>query len=586
MIIYSGTAKEFSEAIETNQIVPILENSFTKSLGRRIPPNEISAYTNSLPHMERVLRRSGIPDDCGVLVEYLIPLTSNRIDFVITGQDDLGNKNFIIIELKQWQDVEATDSDSIVRTYVGQGVRETTHPSYQAYSYKLFLSDFSENISNGDVTTYACAYMHNYVQKDPEPLLGEPYTNVVKKAPLYFRDDQLKLEEFVAKYVNKGKGMDILYEVESGKVKPSKKLIDHLDGLFKGNQEFVLLDEQKVAFEKCLKEAKDLNNKSVVIINGGPGTGKSVLSVNLLGELLKNELNTLFVAPNATFRNSLVAMLAKDNSKMRVKNLFQGSGKFVKSEVNEFDALIVDEAHRLKNNKAYMYFGENQVEDIIEAANTAIFFIDDDQAVRPEDIGSVAEIKNIANRMGIDIHEVELTAQFRCAGAEGYINWLNDAWQIKQTGNFDGWSDKDFEFKIFENPNEMRKAIKAKSEEGFKARILAGYAWKWSSEKEGNRDGEIEDVEIPEFSFSMPWNSRKIGTTWAIDQNGIDQVGCIHTSQGLEFDYVGIIVGNDITFDFGDMNYKADYNSYKDANGKKGLKEKPEELSLLIRRIY
>lgn len=569
-----------------NQIIPRLEAVFRERLGKGIPPAERGAYTNSLPYMGRVVRRSGIADDCGVLVEYIIPLTSKRIDFLIAGEDDQGNKNFVIIELKQWQSAEATDSDNLVRTFLGGGIRETTHPSYQANSYKLFLSDFNEDIADGNIRAYACACLHNYEQKTPEPLMEIQYADVIKEAPIYFRDDQDELENFLIKYVYKGKGKDILYRIESGRIKPTKKLIEHVSELFKGNQQFILLDEQKVAFEKAHSIARNIDIKSVVIIKGGPGTGKSVISVNLLGQLVKDELNAIFVAPNASFRDAIKKKLAQEHSTIRIGNLFKGSGGFVETNPNTFDVLIVDEAHRLKKRGAYMYQGDNQVEDIIRASKTAIFFIDDDQAIRPEDIGSVNEIKRLAIKYKAEVYEIELTTQFRCSGAEGYINWIDNTLQIKETANFDGWDKGDYEFKIFDDPNKLREAIRIKNSEGYSARILAGYAWKWTSINEGNLNGEVEDVDIPEFDFRMPWNSRKVGTTWAVDQSGIGQVGCIHTSQGLEFDYVGVIVGDDLSFDPKIFTYNTNYDAYKDAQGKRGLRDNPKELNRLVRNIY
>lgn len=587
MILYQGTVKEFSETIDTNQIISKLESVFRTKLGRSLPPAEKSAYMNSLPAMERAVRHSGIAEDCGVLIEYIIPLTSNRIDFLIAGEDESGQKNFIIVELKQWQDAESTTSDGIVRTFLNGRVRDTTHPSYQANSYKLFLSDFNEDIgTGGSIQAYACAYLHNYQEKNPEPLLENTYQENVELAPLYFRDDQERLEKFLQKYVGKGNGTEILYKLDNGKIKPTKKLIEHVSGLFMGNKEFVLLDEQKIAFEKARSAAINKENKSVVIIKGGPGTGKSVISVNLLGQLLKDELNVLFIAPNASFRDVMVKRLSQEHSRVRIKNLFKGSGGFVKTDPNTFDVLIVDEAHRLKKKGAYMYLGENQIEDIIRSSKTSIFFIDDDQTIRPEDIGSIREIKRIAEEYRAEVYELELTAQFRCAGAEGYINWLNDVLHIKETANFNGWDKKDFDFKIFDDPNKLREAIKDKDTKGEQARILAGYAWKWTSVGDGNNNAEIEDVMIPEFDFRMPWNSRSVGTTWAVDAAGIGQAGCIHTSQGLEFDYVGVIIGKDLSFDSVKSEFYTDHEEYKDIQGKRGLKEKPEELNRLVRNIY
>jgi uncharacterized protein len=586
MFLYKETVGGFKEDVDSGQMVPILEGWYKQVTGRRVSDSERRSWGNSLGYMERVVRRSQIDDSCGVLIEYIIPSTSNRIDFFVSGHDEQGNKNFIIVELKQWERAEATEKEGVVSTFLGGTIRDTSHPSYQAQSYKLFLRDFYEAVAQDELMAHSCAYLHNFEARSPEPLATGIYTELVEDTPIYFREDQEKLENFLKRFVGKGNGEQILYEIESGQIRPSKKLIDHVASMFEGNKEFVLLDEQKIAYETAKYVAKTAKTKSVVIIKGGPGTGKSVVSVNLLGGLLKSELNTVFVAPNASFRDVMVDRLAKHHARTRLRNLFKGSSAFMDVSPDTFDAIIVDEAHRLKNSQAYMYQGENQVEDVMKASKTSIFFIDDDQAIRPEDVGSVKEIKRVAEGLGAEVHELELVAQFRCSGAEGYINWLNDVLHIKQTANFDGWDQGSFDFKIFDDPNKMREAIKRKHDEGHKARILAGYAWKWTGAKEGNSDGQVEDVEIAEYDFRMPWNSRRVGTTWAIDPSGIDQAGCIHTSQGLEFDYVGVIIGPDLRFDPETMKYYTKWDEYKDTSGKKGLKDDPEKLNQFVRNIY
>lgn len=587
MIIYQSTAKEFHEIVDSGKIIPAIENAFRLKLGRGIPPAEKGAYTNSLPQMERVVRRANVADDCGIMIEYKIPLTNFRVDFIVSGQDDQGNKNFIIVELKQWSKAFIADGDGLVESFTGHANRVVPHPSYQAASYKDFMGDFNENIANDTIAAYSCAYLHNYAESQPEPLRATRYAGIIEKSPLFLRDDQEQLEAYLKKYVKYGKGMDILYEIESGKIKPSKKLVDYVASMFDGKDEYRLLDEQKVAFERARHIANNTKTgKSVVIIKGGPGTGKSVISLNLLKTLLSDGLNSVFVAPNASFRETLVKKLAGTVPRARLKNLFMGSSGFFESNVNEFDALVIDEAHRLKQRGAYMYQGYNQVDDVIKAARTAIFFIDDNQMIRPDDIGSVAEIKKYAEIYGAEVHEMELAAQFRCSGAEGYVNWLDDILQLRKTANYDGWEDGEFEFKIFDDPNEMRKAIKRKDAEGYSARILAGYAWEWTSPKEGNTDAQVNDVLVPEYEFAMPWNSRKVGSTWAIDPEGIDQVGCIHTSQGLEFDYVGVIIGDDLEYNDETSSFCTDYAKYHDKVGKKGLKNDPKELNRLVRNIY
>lgn len=585
MIIYHASASKFIEDVDSNQIVSVMEAAFQEELGRGIPPAEVSAYLNSLPQMERVIRRAGVQDDCSILIEYKIPLTNFRVDFIIAGEDETGNKNLVIVELKQWQKAVVSDGDGLVETYVGQANRVVTHPSYQALRYKDFMSDFNEAIHSGKVNVHSCAYLHNYERSETEPLLDERYQTVLDQSPIYFRDDQANLGAYIAKHAGHGGGSEVIKDISEGLIKPSKKLIDHVSSMFAGNSEYVLLDEQKVVFETARITANK-GEKAVFIVKGGPGTGKSVVSVNLVATLLKDGLNAIFVAPNSSFRNSLIKKLVKDHPSGRIRNIFKGSAAFYNAEEDEFDVLVVDEAHRLKGKGAFMYKGTSQVEDVIRSSKVSIFFIDDDQAVRPEDIGRVQALKDAAQEVGATVTEMELEAQFRCAGAEGYINWLDDIFGLKNTANYDGWDKESFDFKIFDNPHDLKEALELKANAKQSARMLAGYAWDWTSIKEGNNDAEVHDISIPEFDFSMPWNSRKVGTTWAIDDKGIGQVGCIHTSQGLEFDYVGIIIGEDLSYDEETKSFLTDYNKYKDKTGKRGMKDSPEELNKFVRNIY
>jgi uncharacterized protein len=583
VILYQNTARGFRSDVDENRIADLLQASFLEKMGRH-PAREISAWNNSLRAMEPVLRNSGISDDCGVLVEYKIPLTSRRIDFVVAGEGEDASRNFVVIELKQWQEARSTKKDGIVLTPLGGGLCETTHPSYQAQSYKVLIREYNETVQEKDIRLSSCAYLHNYTESDPEPLKAELYAELVSDSPLYFKHDALRLQEFLRHHVGRGHGMEILYDIQNGRIRPSRKLIDHVCGMYRGNPSFTLIDNQKVAYESAMELARGADEKTVLIVKGGPGTGKSVISVSLIGGLLAERKNVVFVAPNAAFRDVMVTRLAREEKKMILSQLFKGSGSFVDIEENSYDVIVVDESHRLKDGSAYQYRGESQLRDILHAGRCCILFIDDNQRVRPEDIGSVSRIKAEAGEVGARIHEIELEAQFRCAGAEGYINWLDDVLQLKETANYDGWSDGDFDFQIFEDPNELRGAIKSRRSEGYDSRILAGYAWPWTNK--GNQDGQVNDVCIEEHGFAMPWNSRASRTTWAIDARGDDQVGCIHTAQGLEFDYVGVLVGEELRFDVARSSFHVDWDAYKDSSGKKSLKEDPEQLSLLVRNIY
>ncbi|XCP86146.1 DUF2075 domain-containing protein [Roseburia hominis] len=588
MILYRSSAAEFCDEVERNLIVDQIEAAYVKGMGRRAGDGERRAWNNSMRFMETIVRKSAIPDDCGILIEYNIPSTSKRIDFVITGHDKNNASNFLIIELKQWETAEATEKEALVRTFLHNGIRETTHPAYQAYSYKKYLSDMNSAVYEGDIKVISCAYLHNYQKKEPEPLLQAQYREIVEDTPVFFSSDVEKLEEFIGRYVNKGRGMEILYAIENGKTAPSKKFVEYVAEIFEGNPVYTLLDEQKIAYSNIVDIALKARTKTAIIINGGPGTGKSVVAMNAFVTLLEKRVNVRFVAPNASFREGMVDTLGKKSSatKKRLKALFSGSAGFVHSYTDEFDVLICDEAHRLKKKGAFMYSGESQVEDLVKAAKVSVFFVDDNQMIRPDDEGSVERIKEVCEKYHADIQMVKLKAQFRCSGAEGYLNWVDHTLQIEDTANYDGWDDGAFDFRIFDDPNQLLREINRKNEEGFKARMLAGFAWPWTDAKSGNDNAQKEDVTIPECNFSMPWNSRKDQYSWATDESKRNQIGCIHTSQGLEFDYVGVIIGNDLKFDPDRRELYASFEDYRDSAGKKGLKNQPDKLTAYVKNIY
>lgn len=585
MIIYSNTNLAFRQDVESNHISDIIENSFIEKIGHKESPAEKTAWRNSLQYMERILRNSEIAEDCGVLIEYTIPNTSKRVDFIVTGRNDKQEKNYVLIELKQWEEAEATDIPELVHTFVGGSFRDVLHPSYQAESYCKMMGLMNEGIYANSIDGHPCVYLHNYAKKNPEPLLDTRYRDGTKMAPIYFLDDYRELQEYLKKMVGAGSGMEILYDLEHGRIRPSKALVDCVDSLYAGNDEFVLLDEQAVSYNIICKELESLRKKKTIIVKGGPGTGKSVISFKVLHQLIDRRLNAKFIAPNEAFREVMVKKLvaSKVDLARNIKPLFGGSGTFYGVPLNAYDVLVVDEAHRLKGRGAYMYKGENQVQDIIHASKLNVFFVDDTQKVVPADIGSVSEIKRVAELEGSEVVEIELKAQFRCSGAEGFVNWVTHTLQIEDTANYEKWDDDEYEFRIFDDPNEMRDAIQRKnSETENNARLVAGFAWDWSEDT----NAEVNDVSIPEKNFNMPWNARNQRALFAIKEDSVNQVGCIHTVQGLEFDYVGVIIGNDLKYNPNTHTLYVEFDEYKDSSGKRGLRNQPERLAQYVKQIY
>ncbi len=321
-----------------------------------------------------------------------------------------------------------------------------------------------------------------------------------------------------------------------------KNLVDNLSSMLEGNQEFVLIDDQKIVFETALKLAKEStsSNKNVLIVEGGPGTGKSVVAINLLTELTKRGNVTQYVTKNSAPREVYQVKLSGKFTKTRISNLFSSSGSFYDIETNTFDSLIVDEAHRLNAKSGlFSHLGENQIKELINAAKLSIFFIDEDQRVTLKDIGKKSEIIKWAEALGAKVTSTVLASQFRCNGSDGYLAWIDNLLQIRETAN-ESLEDINYAFQVIDNPSDLHKKIIDLNQENNKSRVLAGYCWKWISKK----NSELKDIVIGDYKAT--WNLNSHGQSWIIHPDSVNEVGCIHTSQGLELDYVGVIIGPDM----------------------------------------
>ena len=578
MIIYQSNKERFIKDLISNEIHEIIEATYKLKTGHRVAKNELRSWQESMRFMGAVMDDEEIPNDAGVSIEYSIPQTSKRIDFILTGQDQANNDQVVIIELKQWESAELTDKDAIVKTRFQHGLAETSHPSYQAWSYSELLNQLNETVYTDNIHLVPCAYLHNYIEDDV--IKNKFYQPYIERAPVFLKgkDEKEKLKTFIKSFVKYGDKSNLMFRIENGKIKPSKSLADSLAKMIAGNPEFIMLDEQKLVYETAIKLAKESSptNKNVLIVQGGPGTGKSVVAVNLLVNIIQQlRLVAQYITKNAAPRAVYEAKLTGSMRKSAISNLFTGSGSFHSLEPNAFDVLVVDEAHRL-NEKSGMFknIGENQVKEIIKSSKLAIFFIDEDQKVTFSDIGSKEEIEKWANLENATVHHMALESQFRCNGSDGYLAWLDDVLGIRETAN-KTLDRLEYDFQVLSNPTDLKELIFNKNKINNKARIVAGYCWNWIS----RADKSAFDISLPNFDFGMQWNLDTDGSLWIQAPDSVSEVGCIHTCQGLEVDYVGVIIGDDLIVRNGEVitNPNARAKTDKSISGfKKLLKTNPD----------
>lgn len=545
MIIYQASKSQFLHHALRDDIEDVVSRHYRSATGHGVSQSEMQAWKHSLLEMAKVLGDEEIPADAGIAIEYQLPQSSKRIDFVIAGEDADARTNVIIVELKQWSESRRSEKDAIVWARRGgrTSEREGPHPSYQAWSYAAYLQDFNAAVQDGAMTLQPCAYLHNH-PRDGE--IDHPhYRPHLERAPLFLARERAKLQAFIREHVRHGDRKGALYAIENGRIRPSKLLINSVAGLLQGKPEFVLIDDQKVAHESILEaDARAADKKQVVIVQGGPGTGKSVIAINLLGTLIARKRNVRYVSKNAAPRAVYEAKLTGTFTKTRISNLFSGSGAFVNNEADSYDTLIVDEAHRL-NEKSGLYrnLGDNQVKELIRSARCTVFFVDDDQRVTLLDIGHTEVLRHHARELGAEVTELALSSQFRCNGSDGYLAWLDHTLDIRETANTTLDTDE-YDFRVFDNPAELHSLIELKNRANNRSRVVAGYCWKWPSKK----NAQAWDIELPEFDYRRRWNLDKDGSLWIVTPGSVEQVGCIHTCQGLELDYVGVIIGPDLVY--------------------------------------
>ncbi len=575
MLIYSVTKDQFDSDVKEGVLADKIKALFFERGFKHENEREYMSWKNSLEYMQRVLDDPRFSDKIQIAVEYQIPQTAKRVDFIIAGENDDEQPNAIIVELKQWTSSRSTPRKCIVRAYTGGEDRFLPHPSYQAYSYAKAIENYNSSVEECAVSLHPCSYLHNYEKGQNTGVEDAFYSEIVAESPMFLKTDEDKFQDFIAKYVTRPSKKNIMHEIDNGRIRPSRALQDALCSMLKGNEEFVLLDEQKVVFE-AIKSAVvyslEKNKKVTIIVEGGPGTGKSVVAVQLLAELIRQNYSAHYVTKNKAPRDVYKEKLNHDNDfkKPDIKGLFKNSGAYVYAKSNDVDCIIVDESHRLVRSFGYYSGGENQIKEIINAAKVSVFFIDESQIVSARDIGRISEIKRWAAHFNCFIcHDPStiLHSQYRCNGSDSYISFLDNLLGINSSEV--RCLEMDYDIRVFDDPCDMRDALSEKNKINNKARMLAGYCYEWVT-RENNRT-DVYDIDLPS-GFHAKWNFDDSEKIWATDQDSFEQVGCIHTSQGLEFDYVGVIIGKDLRFENGRIitdasQHPASDNSFKYDDG-------------------
>ncbi|MEO6990074.1 MAG: DUF2075 domain-containing protein [Candidatus Baltobacteraceae bacterium] len=561
MQLYAGSMADFTDDAVQHRIAEKLGDAYYEYFRFRASASEFASWQNSLTALTSQLQYSGLRDQ-GIALELQLPLASSRLDVLLAGYDEAGAERALILELKQWTTARASDDDECVLTYLGHREREVAHPSRQAANYRQYLADMNSafHASGSPIALEACSWLHNLDAASEAALRDSRFEVCLRDARLFTGRDADRFRGFLQRRFAPRDGVPVLSKVVAGPYAPSKKLLAYTARTIEGETAYTLLDDQIVAFNTVLTLARrglrTKADRSVVTIRGGPGTGKSVLAINLMGRLLKEGKNVQYATGSKAFTENLRRVIGA-----RARPLFQYFNSYAAADPGSVDVLVCDEAHRIRKTSDSRFTpraarsGVPQIDELIAAARVAVFFVDDHQGVRPDEIGSSTLIREAAVAQSANYREVDLTTQFRCAGSDQYVDWLDQLLEVRKTGQYDLPAEDAFDFQIANDPADLDRAIRRKAEEGESARMTAGFCWRWSDPKANGT--LVDDVVVGDFR--RPWNAKPAAgrlaqgipkaSFWATDPQGLDQVGCVYTAQGFEFDYVGVIFGRDLRYD-------------------------------------
>ncbi|MEU1585347.1 DUF2075 domain-containing protein [Micromonospora sp. NPDC005710] len=560
--------------------------------GHGVSPAEKRSWARSLPVLAQDLADAGL-SDVEVLVEYQLPLTSRRVDAVLAGVDPrTGDDSYLVVELKQWSHVTAyEDSDTLVAVEQAPGPR--LHPGVQVEDYCRYLNDFLGVLGRDQKLLRGAAYLHNAVDRDVVDLFDRPAT---EQSRIFTGQRRGQWLDHLRSRFAPASGAGPADRFLTSTVRPSRHLLAYAAAELKERSHFTLLDEQHVAYElvmHAVERARTANHKRAVVVAGGPGSGKSVIALAVLGELARRNRPVLHATGSRSFTQTLRRYAGRGST--RVQSLFKYFNSFMDADPNDIEVLICDEAHRVRETSVNRYtpkarrdVARPQLEELISVARVPVFLLDEHQVVKPGEMGNVDVISSYAKTLGVEVDVVSLHDQFRCGGSEAYEEWVLDLLGL-DGGEPTVWSgDGRFDVRVAEAPEELEAYLADRQAASGTARMSAGYCWPWSDPRP---DGTlVSDVTIG--AWARPWNvrsERSIGSApgsafWATDPNGFGQVGCVYTAQGFEYDWSGVIIGPDLVARDGQLVTRRDESKDPAFRSRKSLSD--GEADRLIRNTY
>jgi len=579
--------------------------------GTRAKPGDIKSWENSIPVVVRMLVDLGL-GDVEVLIEFDLPHTDSPVDLVLCGlHPGSGEPSYVAVELKQVRAASLHPGCPVIadlgyRVGKTEVIKYKVHPVRQVQRYCDFMTRYLEPLSRNDQWLVGAALMHNATRTQVEELFALPEN---LHGALFTGEDLPAFRRLLTSRLDHRSGQEAAAALVAAKKSPLPKLTDIARGQSVADGGLTLLDEQYMGFELVLRRIErvaadntagsDPGPKTVFIFRGGPGSGKSAVALELqrvLGlRMYEAPLASGSHAYTETLRDIMVGQARRGEvARKRAASLrkYRYFNSFTKSEQDEFDVLICDEAHRIRRNstgqwtsKAERDQDRPQLDELLRVAKVPVFLLDDHQSIRPDEVGTTAYLKEFARKAGYRVEVQELRNLYRSGGSRRYQLWVQRLLGLDDVDHESWEPDGRMHLLVAESPEHLERFVQARHLEGATARITAGFCWRWSKPEGGQL---VPDVQIA--GWHRPWNVKPehsvpgapSANLWATDPRGIDQIGCVYTAQTFEYDWNAVIIGPDLLWR--DGRFVVDRSASKDPAFKKRTPD--EAVERCIRNAY
>lgn|GEM_PF-2189639 len=550
MILYEGDIRAFANAVNKNSLAGYMASVFEKKYSRKISIEVQREWNYSLKCLYGAVMNAEVSEDCCIRLDFVPSQYCSRLEALLAGRDLENRQHIVMVELLPWQESRVSDQEDMIEVHNDSGWFDAVHPAYQSAAYGKYISGRRGAGELSDVRFVQTVYLYDYIRNHPEPLLDSQYNNLLTEVKLFFSDETDKLSALLKKHIAQGGGREILGRLHLRDQFCPEGLEEYLNKLDEESPFISLYEDQKMASASILRDLDNEGQKSITLISGMPGTGKTAIAVTLIHYLTRKGKKIAYISYNAALMHYMRNMFQAREENIHFftfSRLFEAPGKRKKCPGNEkvlfadYDIIIFDESQNLEGFPGWRV----ALDSLLSQTKASVFLYSSYQRVLASEYNLLQYLEQQASGMNMAYHAFDLNRNIRYGENVGGLYWLLHQLQLDTNNNYDDWDPDSYEIKLVDHPDLLADYVREKKIQGFNSRILASFRKEALKEEDG-----IKKYVLEEYGFSRPVVTPKNRTyeDWMNPQTGDELIGTVHMCQGLEFDYAGILI-DDLIYD-------------------------------------